>query len=286
MNPALTFVLSLPRSGSTVLTTMLSARADVLCLPESIFPALIDGISAEEFRNPERVAALFVVSCTDGSPLALEQVARCVRNDGISTMIEIGRALAGIEGRNPDGIKAMVWKSTRLVGWHARLDEAGARYVILHRPHLNVFESQFRVPFGERNRSPSRFALFARSYEAAFRTYPGERTLDLDYKDIPRRLDEVFAWIGSESDAPAPSGGAVLATSGRMAWHTGIGKEFKDEDQAKLANLTKEQVAEFHRAWKLLGWTGPLAALARRQADRRQAESIRTQASALLTAAH
>jgi hypothetical protein len=42
-------------------------------------------------------------------------------------------------------VKAVVWKTTRIVGRWKVFARAGGRFIVLRRNPLNVFESQFRV---------------------------------------------------------------------------------------------------------------------------------------------
>jgi hypothetical protein len=277
-----TFILSLPRSGSTVLTRMLAFRKDVLCLPETFFPHLADHLTGDEWLQPRWIGALFVASCSDGSPLTLDEAADCATNDAPTTMERIANAVAAKEGRDPASIHAVVWKSTRLVGSIRTALAIGGRFVILRRPRLNVFESQFRVPFGKHNENPARFALFAASYDAAFSSYPPERTLELDYADIPARLDELFEWIGSCDASPAGSAGSLQQTASQRAWHQAIDKPFVNEDVKKIANLSQRQKSIFHMAQSILSRMPAIGRAARRQADLRQANALREHAHQLL----
>jgi hypothetical protein len=188
-----TFIISLPRSGSTVLTRMFSSRDDVVSLPETFFPHLLDHLSRDEWQDSHWVAALFVVSCSDGSPLTLDEAMECITDSQEESLRKIALKVAAKDGRDADSIKAAVWKATRLVGSHTNSGKLGGRVVILHRPRLNVYESQFRVPFGDRNRNACRFALFAASYDAAFRHYSAAHTIHVEYARIPEQIDAIFS---------------------------------------------------------------------------------------------
>jgi hypothetical protein len=276
-------VLSLPRSGSTVLTSMLARRADVLCLPESFFPGLLDWLTPEDWNDPEWMAALFCASCSDGSPLTIDEAMPCMEGGAERGLAALARRVAEKDGRDPDAIRAVVWKATRLVGSHRTTDSLGWKYVILKRPEINVFESQFRVPFGMKNRDPLRFALFAASYEAAFRSYPVERKKEVRYGDIPRDLGGILDWIGSSGVEEGQADSKVLArTAGTKPWHAAIGSEFRDDDAAKLANLDARLKGRFEKARRLIGILPILGGLARQRADRRQADALRNAAGELL----
>jgi hypothetical protein len=134
-----------------------------------------------------------------------------------------------------------------------------------------------------KNRDPARFALFAVSYEAAFHTYPTERTKEVKYGDIPRELGGILDWIGSRSGENVDAGSKVLAQiAGTKPWHTSIGAEFHDNDAAKLANFDSFLKGRYEQARRFIGIIPILGRLARCQADRRQAKALRKAARELL----
>lgn len=280
------FIFSLPRSGSTVLTRMLANRKDVLCLPETFFPHLADHLIDKEWADARTIGALFVASCSDGSPLTLDEASDCVCANSLSTLNSIARAVAAKEGRDPADINAVVWKSTRLVGSFSVASSTGGRFLVLHRPRLNIFESQFRVPFGKRNENPARFALFAASYDAAFQSLPPGHTLHLDYADIPNRLDEVFDWIGSRNMDPMQNSGLLENTAGKRTWHAAIDKPFENEDARKLANLNRQQKTLFHICEFVLSKMPAITRIARQRADIRQVRALRKHAQEILLLAN
>lgn len=266
-----------------MLARLLSSRADVLCVPESFFPGLLDWVTEEDWQNPAWMAALFHASCSDGSPLSLAEAQDCMLGGPQSSMAALARKVAEKDGRDPGRIRAVVWKSTRLVGSHRKTDALGWKYLILKRPELNVYESQFRVPFGAKNRDPRRFALFAASYEEAFRTLPAGKTRELNYGEIPRELDAVLAWMGSRAGVDVTDRPGILdKTAGQRPWHSAIGSDFRDDDEAKLSNLSDTQVRQFQRARGIFRRVGILPRLARARADRRQAEALREAARNLV----
>lgn len=277
-----TFIVSVPRSGSTVLTNLLDHLEDVVCPPESFFPAALEMLDDREMSDRRKIAALFLVSCSDGSPLSLEEAETCIRPDKKRTLDELALAIARKLGREPAGIRSAVWKFTRMAGCWKLPAHIGGKFIILKRNPHNVYESQFRVHFGEKNRNPLRFALFAASYDAAFTDYPQDLTLKLDYPDIPKRLDEIAAWIGSSGKKRGQAAGSLDAVAGCNPWHANINKPFDNCDAEKLRNLTFVQSTGFRAAYALLRRLGFLNHLARRTADRRQMEALRNQAAVLL----
>jgi hypothetical protein len=276
------FIVSIPRSGSTVLSNLLDAYEDVVCPPESFFPAVLDHLDESELKDKPRVAALFVVSCSDGSPLSLSEATDCIKPSKTATLEALGGAIARKQGRDPDTIRAIVWKFTRMVGCWKYAAGIGGKFLILHRNPLNVFESQFRVPFGEKNRDPLRFALFAASYDAAFSLYPSGQTLHLQYAHIPNKIPEILRWIGSSGKKRLPATGFLDEVAERSLWHSNINKPFEDRDAEKLKNLSFWQVQAFRAGHRLLGVTGFLPRIARQLADQRQMDSLRKQADCLL----
>lgn len=281
------FMVSLPRSGSTVLTTMLDRREDVLSMPESFFPAMMDLIDEETFRDTDLMAALFIQSCSDGSPLDFAEARECITGDRLETIQRIARKVAVKIGRDPDAIAVTIWKSTRIVGKWKWAESVGGRFVILQRPMVNVFESQFRVHFGEKNRNPLRFALFAASYLWAFRHYPNDRTYRLRYAEIPDRMDDLAAWMGSRKEAVAGRSGAVERMAGRNEWHSSIDKPFVDNDADKARNLPGHVVCLLKLGTRFFGLVPGLARQARHRADVRHYRKLLNEAKHLAAeAAH
>ena len=276
------FIVSVPRSGSTVLTNMLDKHEDVLCLPESFFPGVMDLADDTEWQNRRWMAALFVVSCTDGSPLELDEAEACIRESRPDTLEALAEAITLKAGRDPAKIRTVVWKFTRMVGCWRFAASVGGRFIILRRNPLNVYESQFRVPFGDKNRNPARFALFAASYDAAYSGYPDRQTLSLNYPDIPASMLRVLEWIGSSDTPRGTTGGGMGEISGQRPWHTEIDKPFKNDDARKLGNLSPWQTASYRLTRATLSLMPFVARKARNLADQQQMAALRTQARELL----
>lgn len=275
------FMVSLPRSGSTVLTTMLDRREDILSMPESFFPAMMDHIDESTYMDKDLVAALFIQSCSDGSPLDFHEARECITSDRLETLNRIALKVATKIGRDPESVSVVVWKATRIVGSWRWAASTGGRFVILHRPLTNVFESQFRVHFGEKNRNPIRFALFAASYEWAFKCYPRDRTYHLRYSQIPLKLDELAQWMGSLKDAVCGRSGAVDRMAGKNEWHSSIDKPFVDNDHAKARNLPKMTIIILNSATWLFGILPGTARTARHLADIRHYRKLLDEAKVM-----
>jgi hypothetical protein len=276
------FIISLPRSGSTVLTTMLDQFEDCLCLPESYFPALLESARRDEAKNPDWMAALFLASCLDGSPLSFEEARGCIRDDKTATLEAIESEVARKFGRRPESIRTVVWKYTRFVGRQPDLEKLNGNLIILRRNPLNVFESQFRVPFGEKNRSAARFALFEASYEAAYRHYPRGRTLEVAYQDMQPAIQEILKLTNSAGIKRDRASGGVGDHSGRNPWHSEITKPFKNTDPAKLKNLLPSQVRSYGIASKLLKRLPLVGIAARKVADKREFLAAGRRATAVI----
>lgn len=261
---------------------MLDKYEDVLCLPETFFPGVVELVDDAEWKNRRWMAALFVVSCSDGSPLELDEAEACIRASRPDTLEALAVAITLKAGRDPAKIRTVVWKFTRMVGCWRFAASVGGRFIILRRNLLNVYESQFRVPFGDKNRKPARFALFAASYDAAYSGYPDRQTLSLNYPDIPVSMPRVLEWIGSSDTPRYTAGGGMGEISGQRPWHTEIGKPFKNEDARKLGTLSPWQIASYRLTRATLFLMPFVARKARNLADQRQMVALRLQARELL----
>jgi hypothetical protein len=279
------FIVSIPRSGSTLLTNMLDGYADVICPPESFFPAVLNELNDKALFDKRCTAALFIASCSDGSPLTLEEATECIRASKRATLEALALKIAAKMGRNPLTIQTVVWKSTRMVGCWKFASEIGGKFIILHRNVLNVYESQFRVHFGEKNKNPARFALFAASYDIAFRKYPSTKTLHVEYSLIPEQLPDVLRWIGSSGLNRETSIGTLDLVANKNSWHSNINKPFENRDEAKLKNLSGKQIFVFWLTQSVLTIAFPIVIIARKIADLRQMSALRRQANELLKSA-
>ena len=252
----LAYILSQPRSGSTVLTAILDKRKGVVCLPESSFPQTLGVISDRERANPRWMAALYLGSTFPPTPLTLEDAEACMIGSDDEILTALGRALAAKLGRNPADVETVVWKTTRTIGMHRGPLSTAGKFIVLRRHPLNVFESQFRFDFGARNRKPLRYAIFAQSYEHALARCPAERTLELDYEEIPRMLPELIRFLGAKDQGEWETGTSSLdLVAESCSWLTQVTGEFRNTDGEKRARLDPAMVATVERA---LRWTRPL----------------------------
>jgi hypothetical protein len=281
--PQLGFILSLPRSGSTVLTAMLDQVKGICCAPESSFPQILGELSAKERANPRWMAALYLGATFTPTPLGLEEAGSCMQGSNEDILIRLGKAVAGKLGRDPDLVEAVVWKTPRTVGMHAGPISTGGKFIILRRNPHNVFESQFRVSFGEKNRNPYRFAIFQESYEHAFAKVPANRRIDIAYDDLPDVIPTLCGLLGVQSGKRWESGTSNLEMAAKdCAWMSEVTQEFNNKDPEKRSRLDQDQVARLERAMNLArplrGFLGPL----RSYFDHQSAATIRQRASALL----
>lgn len=276
------FIVSIPRSGSTVLTNLLGQYQDVLCPPETFFPGVLEFLTHEEMRDKRRVAALFVASCSDGSPLTLVEAEACISDDKGLTLEALAFAIASKNGLNSENIQVVVWKFTRMIGCWKFAASLNGKFIVLRRNLPNVYESQFRVHFGDKNRNPLRFALFATSYEIAFAQYPKQALLAVNYMDIPSRMTEIIEWIGSSGKLKGKSNSLLKDIVQTNPWHANISKPFENKDSEKIRNLTMLQSSALSIGISVFRQLHFITQRARIIADQRQMAALRDQASTLM----
>jgi hypothetical protein len=180
-------------------------------------------------------------------------------------LINLGLALAAKIGRNPAEITTVVWKATRVVGMHAGPLSTDGRFVVLRRSRLNVFESQFRVGWGLRNRHPYRYAVFARSYEHAFSKLPAEKTFLVDYESIPRQFPALLEACGIADQGEWESPGSSIDLSAKIIpWLTQCTDPFLNRDLEKRLSIPLRLRRSLDRAFlmtrPLRPFLGPLRA--------------------------
>ena len=253
------FLLSLPRSGSTLLTAMLDRKKGVICMPESSFPQVLGNLSRKERGNPLRMAAFYLSSTFVPTPLSLEEAASCMKGDNEQILTALGLALAAKTGRDPANVSNILWKTTRTIGMNEAPIATPGKFLVLRRHPLNVFESQFRVGFGVHNRRPWRFALFLQSYEHAFARLPKNRVFELEYEKIPEQMPRMLDFLGvSDAGEWGEGVSSFEAVAENCSWLTEITGEFNNKDQEKRLCLDPQQAASLERA---LAITRPLRAL-------------------------
>lgn len=280
----LTFILSEPRSGSTVLSAMLDRRKGVICLPESSFPQVLGMVTEAERKDPYKLAALYLGSTfppgpNPPTPLTAEDAAACMEGSDEKILINLGMALARKIGRDPGKVSTVLWKTTRTIRMNRCPLATSGKFVVLRRNRQNVFESQFRVDFGVRNRNPWRYAVFAQSYENAFASLPNHRTYHIDYERIPDQFSELLAFLGVEDHGEWEEGNSSLdLLSQTTPWLKTATGEFKNTDSEKRERLDPKQKKSLESA---LFWTRPLRpfmGLVRDYYDRRSLGHIREDA--------
>jgi len=245
----LAFILSLPRSGSTVLTALLDRIEGVVCAPESSFPQILGHLTKAERSDPEQLAALYLASTFTPTPLDKEEAAACMKGSDEEILTALGLAVAGKLGRDPERVRTVVWKTPRTVGMLASPLGTGGRFIIIRRNLHNVYESQFRVEFGTNNRKPFRFAVFRESYENAFARIPADRKMEIDYDQLPDILPEVIAFIGIEGMKEWTEGRSNLEMAAASRAHmTEVTSAFQNRDAEKRARLDPAQVRALDKA--------------------------------------
>jgi hypothetical protein len=250
--PQLAYILSLPRSGSTVLSALLDRKKGIVSPPESCFPQMLGMIPDNERKDRRWLAALYLGCTFPPTPLSLDDAEACMLGSNEEILIALGKAVAVKLDRDPDEIKAVVWKTPRMVGMHAGPLSTRGKFIVLRRNPHNVFESQFRVDFGKNNRNPYRFAIFRESYENAFARIPKERVFELHYDSLPGILPKLMAFLGAENQGDWESRKSSLDLAAENCyWMTEVTKEFQNKDPEKRARLDPMQVKTLDRAMRL-----------------------------------
>lgn len=248
----LAFILSTPRSGSTVLAAMLDRRRGIVSPPESSFPQVLGAIRAKERSDPHWLAALYFGSTFTPSPLSMDEAEACMKGSNQEILTALGMATAAKFGRRADEISAIVWKTPRTVGMHAGPLSTNGKFIILRRNPHNVFESQFRVGFGINNRRPFRFAVFRESYENAFARLPAHRVLNVDYDELPGALDTITRFLGIADKGEWPEANGSFNLAAKACDHMSeVTNAFVNRDPEKRARLEERQVTNLDRALKL-----------------------------------
>jgi len=261
----LAYILSQPRSGSTVLTAILDKRKGIVCLPESSFPQVLGIISDKERADRRWMAALYLGSTFPPTPLTLDDAEACMEGSNEEILTSLGKALARKLGRDPAAVQTVVWKTTRTIGMHRGPLTTDGKFIVLRRHPHNVFESQFRFEYGAKNRKPFRYAVFAQSYEHALARCPRDRTFILDYEAIPEQLPRMISFLGVEDLGEWETGESSLnLVAESCSWLTQITEEFQSTDAEKRSRLDPKVVSTLDTALALTRplrpFVGPLRA--------------------------
>ncbi|MEI8340782.1 MAG: sulfotransferase [Verrucomicrobiota bacterium] len=250
-NPTLGYILSLPRSGSTVLSALLDRKQGIVSPPESSFPQMLGMVPPGQRTDSRWLAALYLGTTFPPTPLSLDDAEACMQGSNEEILIALGKAVAVKLDRDPNQIKAVVWKTPRMVGMHRGPLSTSGKFIVLRRNPHNVFESQFRVDFGKNNRNPYRFAIFRESYENAFSRLPKERVFDLHYDSLPGALQDLMAFLGVEDQGDWESRKSSLDLAAENCyWMSEVTQEFQNKDPEKRARLDPRQVETLDRAMR------------------------------------
>lgn len=206
-----------------------------------------------------------------------------MRGSNEDILIALGKAVAVKLDRDPEQIKAIVWKTPRTVGMHRAPLATQGKFIVLRRNPHNVFESQFRVDFGKNNRNPYRFAIFRESYEYAFSRLPKHRVFELEYDDLPGVLPSLLDFIGVENQGEWDSTKSSLDMAAKScSWMSDVTKEFQNKDPEKRARLDPRQINRLELAMKLIRPLRSLMGPVRSYFDHQSMGPIRERAQARL----
>lgn len=274
--PTLCFIISRPRSGSTVLSALLDKRIGIVSPPESSFPQVLGVVSEQERRDHRWMAALYIGATFPPTPLNLDDAEACMDGSNEEILTKLGMAVARKLGRESEDIKGIVWKTPRTVGMHTGPLSTSGKFVILRRNSHNVFESQFRVGFGENNRNPYRFAIFSESYEHAFSKVPDERKIDVHYDDLPGVITNIMEFIGVPDEGERVGGTSSLEEASKACdWLSEVTKEFNNTDPEKRARLDARVVRKLELALAFTKPFRPFMGFLRSYFDNRTMQNVR-----------
>jgi hypothetical protein len=156
----------------------------------------------------------------------------------------------------------------------------GGKFIVLRRNPHNVFESQFRVGFGEKNRNPFRFAIFRESYEHAFARLPRERVLETNYDDLPGSISTILAFLGTTDAGEWKNHQSSLAMAAEACpWMSEVNDEFVNRDEEKRRKLDPKQVARLEFALQIARPLRPFLGKVRRHYDVASLGPIRERAA-------
>jgi hypothetical protein len=252
-------------------------------MPESSFPQVLGVVGAQERMDKRWMAALYVASSFSGTLLSVAEAESCMVGDNREILERLGWAMAEKTSRPPGKVRLIIWKTTRMVSCLDGPLAAGGRFIVLRRHPHNVYDSQFRVPFGVNNRKPWRFALFRASYEAAFRSIPGDLRYDLEYEEIPQKMEEMLDFVGFADEGEWTTGGSSFdGVVESRPWHSEIRAGFQSTDARKREAVGAGTAASLDRMERLMTLASPVMPLLRNRFDQRNFEDIRQRASRLM----
>ena len=282
-NVKLAYILSLPRSGSTVLSALLDRKKGIVSPPESVFPQMLGTVTPKEREDKRWMAALYLGSTFTPTPLSLEDAKECMLGSNEEILIALGKAVAAKLDRDPDQVEAVVWKTPRMVGMHKGPLSTDGKFVVLRRNPHNVYESQFRVDFGDKNRNPYRFALLRESYEHAFSRLPKDRTIDITYDSLPDSLADLMLFLGVNEKGEWESASSSLDLAAEHCGHMAdVTKPFENKDPAKRARLDPAQIRKLELAMRLAKFAKAFLGPVRARFDQQSMQWSRDKAASLM----
>jgi hypothetical protein len=258
---------------------MLDRHKGLVSPPESSFPQVLGAISKQERADKRWLAALYLGATCTPTPLNLDEAEACMAGSNREILTSLGLAVACKFCRDAQDVRAIVWKTPRTIIMHEGPLSTGGKFIVLRRNPHNVFESQFRVGFGENNRRPFRFAVFRESYEYAYAKLPRDRVLEIDYDSLPGTINDIIRFLGllDEGDWETQSGSAKLAAAA-CDHMSEINQEFCNRDLEKRARLKPEQVASLNRSLSQARWLRPFLGPVRNHFDRASLNHMRSRA--------
>jgi hypothetical protein len=264
----LTYILSQPRSGSTVLTAILDKRKGVVCMAESCFPQVLGTLSKAERADKRWMAALYLGSRLAPDPLDIDEAEACMDGSDEEILINLGKAVAVKLGRDPAEVRNVVWKTTRAIGLHDGPLATHGKFVALRRNTFNVFESQSRFVHGVNNRLPFRYALFSQSYEHALNRCPADRTFQLEYDDLPGILPRLLEFMEVPDKGEWETRESILdGVAEECAWLSQVTGEFHNTDEKKRAQLDPAMTKRLASALAISSLFRPLMGPVRKYFD-------------------
>lgn len=279
----LTYILSQPRSGSTVLTAILDKRKGIVCMAESCFPQVLGTLSKAERADKRWLAALYLGSRMAPDPLDMEGAEACMDGSDDEILFSLGKAVAEKLGRDPAEVSNVVWKTTRAIGLHDAPVATCGKFVALRRNIINVFESQSRFVHGINNRNPFRYAVFAQSYEHALNRCPADRTFKLEYDDLPGILPKLLDFLEVQDRGEWETSGSILDEVAKECdWLSQVTGEFHNTDVKKRSQLDPVMKKRLAAALSMASALRPLMGPVRKHFDMRSVTYVESIAREIL----
>lgn len=279
----LTYILSQPRSGSTVLTAILDKRKGIVCMAESCFPQVLGTLSKAERADKRWLAALYLGSRMAPDPLDIDDAEACMNGTDDEMLFTLGQTVAKKLGRDPAEVTNVVWKTTRAIGLHDGPIATCGKFVALRRNIINVFESQSRFVHGINNRNPLRYAVFAQSYEHALDRCPAGRTFKLEYDDLPGILPKLLDFMEVHDRGEWETSGSILDEVAKECdWLSQVTGEFHNTDEKKRAQLDPVMKKRLAVALSMTSALRPLMGSVRKHFDMRSVAYVKSIAQGVI----